>query len=134
MRIRSGRAFSKTACGRHVGCYFADALQNVKQLFSGSVKPALAGLLVALVLLLNALAASFALHELVHKDADRASHACVVTLFEHGQVDSVSGEVPVAVPLVLIETTPSSIFSVPSTAIENLPPGRAPPAVLSSQA
>ena len=109
-------------------------MQHAKPLFSKSGKLALSGLLVALVLLLNALAASSALHELVHKDADKASHACVVTLFAHGQVDSVSGEVPVAVPLALIETTPSTIFSVPSTAIQNLPPGRGPPTVLSSQA
>jgi len=94
----------------------------------------LSGLLVVLMLLLNALASSPALHELIHKDADRISHACVVTLFAHGQVDSVSGEVSVAAPTASIETTPSSIFSVPSPAIQNLPPGRAPPAVLSSQA
>jgi hypothetical protein len=89
---------------------------------------------VALVLLLNALAASPALHELIHKDADRAGHACVVTLFAHGQVDLADCDVPVAVPAASIETVPSIIFSVPSTAIENLPPGRAPPAVPSSQA
>ena len=82
----------------------------------------------ALVLLLNALAASPALHELLHKDADHAGHACVVTLFAHGQVDSVSGEVAVAMPLALIETTPSIIFSIPSPAFQNLPPGRGPPA------
>jgi hypothetical protein len=109
-------------------------VQRAKHIFNASGKPALSGLLVALVLLLNALAASPALHELIHKDADQAGHACVVTLFAHGQVDSVSGEVAVAVPLALIETTPSSIFSVPSTSIQNLPPGRGPPAVLSSQA
>ena len=86
------------------------------------------------MLLLNALAASPTLHELIHKDADRASHTCSVTLFAHGQVASVSGEVPVVVPLALIETTPSIIFSVPGTAIQNLPPGRGPPTVLSSQA
>ena len=79
------------------------------------------------MLLLNALAAAPALHELIHKDTGQTNHSCVVTLFAHGQVDSVSGEVPVAVPTALVETTPSIIFLVPSTAIENLPPGRAPP-------
>jgi hypothetical protein len=103
-------------------------------MFNRTGKPALSVLLVALVLLLNALAASPALHEIIHKDAGRASHACVITLFAHGQVDSASGEIPVAVPTAGIETTPSIIFSVPGTAIENLPPGRAPPAVISSQA
>ncbi len=99
-----------------------------------SGKPLFSGLLVALVLLLNALAASPSLHELIHKDADRVGHECAITLFAHGQVDSVSGDVPVTVPLTLIETTPSIISSAPSTAIENLPPGRAPPAGLSSPA
>ena len=94
----------------------------------------MSGLLVALVLLLNALAASPALHELIHKDAEQAGHSCVVTLFAHGQIDSASGDVPLAVPIASIEATPSIIFSVPSTAIETLPPGRAPPVVLSSQA
>jgi hypothetical protein len=93
-----------------------------------SAKPALSGLLVALVLLLNALAAAPALHELIHKDADRADHSCAITLFAHGQVDSASCDVPVAVPTAGIETTLSLISSVPSTAIENLPPGRGPPA------
>jgi len=135
LRVGTTRApVLKTACRRHAGCYFANALQHARHIFSKSGKSALSGLLVALVLLLNALAASPALHELVHKDADRAGHACAVMLFAHGQVDSVSGEIPMAVPLALIETTPSSIFSVLSTAIENLPPGRAPPAVISSQA
>jgi hypothetical protein len=97
-------------------------------------KPALSGLLVALVLALNALAAAPTLHEIIHKDAGQAGHSCVITLFAHGQVDSASIDVAVAAPTVAIETTPSIIFSVPSAAIENLPSGRAPPAVISSQA
>jgi hypothetical protein len=87
----------------------------------------LSGLLVLLLLLLNALAASPSLHELIHKDADKADHNCAITLFAHGQVDSASGDVPVTLPTAWIKTAPSIIFSVPSTAIENLPPGRAPP-------
>jgi len=91
-------------------------------------------LLVAVVLLLNALLASPALHELIHKDAGHADHECAITLFAHGQVDSASGEVPAAAPTVWIETASSIIFSVPGTAIQNLPPGRGPPAGISSQA
>ena len=84
-------------------------------------------LLILLVLLLNALAAAPAVHELIHKDASQANHSCVITLFAHGQIDSASGDVPVAMPTAGIATTPSIIFSVLSTAIENLPSGRAPP-------
>lgn len=102
-------------------------MRHAKHIFSESGKPALSGLLIALVLLLNALAACEPLHKLIHHDADEAGHECVVTLFAHGQIDSASCDVPVMVPVSLVETTPSVIFSVPSTAIENLPPGRAPP-------
>jgi hypothetical protein len=103
-------------------------VRRVKHLFSTLGKPAFSGLLVALVLLLNAMAASPALHERIHHDAGKADHECVVTLFAHGHVDSVDCAVPVAVPAAGIETTASIIFSVPGTALENLPPGRAPPA------
>lgn len=103
-------------------------MQRAKYLFRTLGQPAFSGLLVALVLLLNAMAASPALHELIHQDAGKADHECVVTLFAHGHVDSVDGAVPVAVPAAGIETTASIIFSVPGTPIENLPPGRAPPA------
>ena len=108
-------------------------MQRLRPSFGKCGKPALSGLLVALVLLLNALAAAPALHELIHPDADQADHSCAITLFAHGQVDSASVDVPVALPAAGIETVPSIIFSVPGTTIENLPPGRAPPAVLSSQ-
>ena len=80
-----------------------------------------------MVLLLDAMAASPALHELAHKDAGQASHQCVVTLFAHGLVDTVSGEISLVVSVVSVESIPQIVFSVFSPAIENLPAGRAPP-------
>ena len=94
-------------------------------------KPLTSGLLVAFVLLLNAMAASPALHELIHKDAEGPTHSCAATLFAHGHVESAACNVPVALPATLVETTPIVVFSFFSTAIENLPPGRAPPSVAS---
>jgi len=94
-------------------------------------KPLTGGLLVAFVLLLNAMAASPALHELIHKDADNASHSCAATLFAHGHVESAVCDVPVVQPATFVETTPHLEFSLFITTIENLPPGRAPPAVVS---
>ncbi len=91
------------------------------------VKSALAVLLIGLVLLLNAMSACPALHELIHKDADSSEHHCAVTLFAHGQVDSVAVEVSVAAPMFLITVPPQIKFSVFAPAIENLPAGRAPP-------
>jgi hypothetical protein len=109
-------------------------MQNAKRHFKKIGKPALAALLVGLILLLNAMAACPALHELIHKDADHADHQCAVTMFAHGKVDSVTCEVPIVAPTVWVEIVPLSKFSVFSSAIQNLPHGRAPPAVVSSPA
>ena len=96
--------------------------------------PTLAAALVGLILLLDAMAACPALHELIHNDADKADHQCAVTMFAQGKVDSATCEVIVPKPVVLIETTQYFTFSIFSPAIENLPQGRAPPTVVSSQA
>ncbi|MGA2800770.1 MAG: hypothetical protein ABSE97_00120 [Verrucomicrobiota bacterium] len=93
---------------------------------------ALAVLLVGLVLLLNAMVACPALHELIHKDADEHDHHCAVTMFMHGQVESTTCDIPVVTPTISIEATSQVEFFTFSTAIENLPQGRAPPAVISS--
>jgi hypothetical protein len=90
-------------------------------------KAVIASLLAGLVLLLDAMAASPALHELIHSDAGSTTHQCVVTLFAHGQVDSATVEVSAITPVVSIETAPQIIFSAFAPAIENLPAGRAPP-------
>jgi len=87
----------------------------------------IASLLTGLVLLLNAMASSPSLHEWFHADAGESGHQCAVTLIAHGQVDSASVDVPVVVPLTLVETISSVAVSVFSPAIDNLPAGRAPP-------
>lgn len=92
----------------------------------------IAALLVVCVLLLNALAASPALHELIHKDADSSVHQCATTLFAHGHVDSATVEVSPNAQAILLETAQQIVFSVFSPAIENLPAGRAPPVSVSS--
>ena len=94
-------------------------------------KPALAALLVGVILLLDAMAACPALHELIHHDADQPGHECAVTMFMHGKVDTATVEV--VVPWIAIQVEPSRQieFSIFSPAIENLPQGRAPPALRS---
>jgi len=94
-------------------------------------KAAFALLLIGLVLLLNAMASAPALHELIHHDASQADHQCAVTLFAHGKVDSAGPAVPVIVPTVTSATAPHVVLSIYSATIENLPPGRAPPAIVS---
>ncbi len=123
---------NKKTCAPDFFSYVANVLQRGKHRFSLPVKSALAVLLVGAVLLLNALAASPALHKLIHKDADKADHECAITLFAHGHVDSVSVEISAVAPTFSIESVPQIKFSVFSPAIENLPAGRAPPAAVSS--
>ena len=89
-------------------------------------------MLAGLVLLLNALAASPSLHELLHADAGSPQHQCAVTLFAHGQVDSATVEISTVVPTVFIEKTSQFEFSIFAPAIENLPAGRAPPVSVSA--
>ena len=84
-----------------------------------------------LVLFTAALASSEVLHKLIHSDADEADHECAVTLFAHGHVESAVCDIPVVTPTVWVETVPFVEFSIFSTAIENLPLGRAPPSVAS---
>jgi len=49
-------------------------------------KSAMAGFLVALLLASSALAASPALHALVHHDAGSTDHNCFITLFARGHI------------------------------------------------
>ena len=83
--------------------------------------------------MLDALAASPALHELIHHDADQPGHECAATMFAHGKVESATVDVPVSGPTLRLESTLRIEFCVFGAAIENLPPGRAPPAVSSPQ-
>jgi hypothetical protein len=89
-------------------------------------------LLVALVFLLNLLAAAPVLHEHFHSDAGHADHQCAVTLFAHGQMDTAAIAVSAVTPSVLIKVTPQIVFSVFVSPVENLPAGRGPPAAASN--
>jgi len=54
---------------------------------------------------------------------------CAVVALAHGKVDSVACDVPVITPISWIEVAPQIDFSFFSPTIENLPNGRAPPAL-----
>jgi len=87
-------------------------------------------LLIFLVLVLNLLAASPSLHELIHADAGKADHHCAVTMFAHGQVDSSAVDVAIPVPIAAIEFSPQILVSIPNALVAALPPGRGPPVSL----
>jgi hypothetical protein len=133
-RRMDGKSPVKTTCQRHAICYIANSLRYTGKHSNQFGKAFIALLLVGMVLLLNAMAACPALHELIHADADKPGHECAVTIFAHGKVESATVEVPAIVPTASIESAPQIEFSIFSTAIEYLPLGRAPPAVISSQA
>ena len=90
-------------------------------------KPALAALLVGVVLLLDAMAACPALHEMIHHDAGKEDHDCAVTMFAHGKVSFASCEIIIPPPTLVVEVVRHFTISIYSPAIENLPQGRAPP-------
>jgi hypothetical protein len=105
----------------------------VRNHFIQVTKPTLAAVLVGVVLLLDAMAACPALHEAIHHDAGKPDHECAVTMFAHGKVDSPVCEVIVLPPTSAVEINLQHPISIFSPVIADLPPGRAPPAVSSSQ-
>ena len=102
-------------------------MRFITRQFKPAGRAVIASVLTGLVLLLNAMAASPSLHELIHADAGKADHECAVTLFAHGQVDSASVAVPMVALLTLIQTVPTVAISVFHPVIDRLRAGRAPP-------
>jgi hypothetical protein len=105
-----------------------DCMELVKCHPGSRCQAVISALLIALVLMLDALAASPALHALVHNDANQSGHQCVVTLFAHGQVEAATPTVDVPAPALNIVGSAPFQISVFAPAIENLPAGRGPPA------
>ncbi len=82
------------------------------------------------LLLLNALAASPALHHCLHPDADQPDHHCAVTLLSAGKLDLASAPLVVhslGLGWVTGDFLPPSATFVPFA--YRLLPGRAPPAL-----
>ncbi|HUA36803.1 MAG TPA: hypothetical protein VMA35_00220 [Candidatus Sulfopaludibacter sp.] len=103
-------------------------MRYIRHQFVQLGQPALAALLIGIVLLLDAMAACPALHEMIHHDAGKEDHDCAVTMFAQGKASSVTCEIVVPPPtLLVVEINKPFIISVFSPAIENLPQGRAPP-------
>ncbi len=84
-----------------------------------------------IVLLLDAMAACPALHEMIHHDAGKEDHDCAVTMLALGKMDSAICEIIIPHAAGFVETAQRFTFFIFSPAIENLPPGRAPPALSS---
>jgi hypothetical protein len=52
---------------------------------------------------------------------------CAIVALIHGKIETTPCDIPVVIPATWVETTPRIEISVFCPAIENLPPGRAPP-------
>jgi len=70
---------------------------------------------------------------MIHHDAGKEDHDCAVTMFAQGKANSVTCEIIIPPPTLSVEIDKPFIISDFSPAIENLPQGRAPPAVSSPQ-
>ena len=105
------------------------SLQPVSPYLKPSFHALIAALLVAFVLLLDAMVACPGLHEMVHSDADQAGHECAVTLFIHGQVDSAAVLVVAVLPPPPVVFSPLPAIVQFHTRTDALPPGRGPPAI-----
>ncbi|MGH7942209.1 MAG: hypothetical protein ACREFR_14170 [Limisphaerales bacterium] len=102
-------------------------MRHIRRQFVQFGKPALAALLIGIVLLLDAMAACPPLHEWIHHDANKPDHHCAVTLFAHGKVSIAAWEIIIPSPILMVEAPRRFIISAFSPFIENLPQGRAPP-------
>jgi hypothetical protein len=99
----------------------------VKQLGKWLIVPPIIGM----ILLIDLMAASPALHELIHVDAGQPDHHCTVTLFAHGQVDSAVCEIAApTISIRWISARPPVTLPAVDPLVVLLPPSRAPPASL----
>ena len=97
-----------------------------------AAKSALAAVLIVLLLLVSSLSVCPALHHMLHHDADDQDHACLITDFAKGQVDTAE-----TAPIVVFFLF-SLLCAAVAVVIEPLPsfdyrlsPSRAPPGFLS---
>ena len=91
-------------------------------------KPALAGLLAALLFMWGLLAASGSLHLSLHHDRAAGANSCAVCLFAKGQVElSDIAPLLIAVAIFLLCGLLAASAGVPWSVDSLLPPGRAPP-------
>ena len=102
-----------------------------EQTWNRALRAVMSLLLSAAILLSALMAVSPALHQLLHDDANQASHECVVTMMQKQQV---CGDSPAPLVLGLHSTfyfrTTSSSVSAWSQFDYASAPGRAPPVVL----
>jgi hypothetical protein len=124
------------SCRRRVICYIANSLQYKKCQINRRLRQrfyaATAILSLAVWLFMAAAETWTPIHSWLHGGSipDNDDDCAIVALI-HGKIETTPYDVPVVIPATLLEATPHVEISVFCPAIENLPPGRAPPAVAS---
>ena len=81
----------------------------------------------ALWLLLTVAEAYEPLHAWMHGGTIPENDDCAVVLLIHSQVDTGTADVPVSLPVAVVEAALVPVFSVFSPVVERLRSGRAPP-------
>jgi len=70
-------------------------------------------------------------HVWLHGGAIPDDDDCAIVALVHGKIETTPCDIPVVTPATRIEATPHIEISAFGPVVENLPPGRAPPAVSS---
>lgn len=108
-------------------------MQQLKQQTSGWRRPALAGLLALLLLLLGVLAASEQVHARLHAEEPGAHATCSICALAGGQVDAPASFQSVAVLILSPAWTVPALTSAPLYAAEfSVASSRGPPVIISS--
>jgi hypothetical protein len=123
-------------CIGHTFCYKANDLRYGKGQFNRRTRERIffaAGVLsLALWLFMATAEICTPLHAWLHGGTIPDNDDCAVVAISHGQFDSPACDIPAVAPAAWIVVTSSPLeCPVFSPTIENLPPGRAPPAVSS---
>jgi hypothetical protein len=122
------------SCRRHVICYIANSLQykkcQINRRLRQRIFAATAILSLAVWLFMAAAEVWTPLHAWLHGGSipDNDDDCAIVALI-HGKIETTPCDIPVVIPATWVETTPRIEISVFCPAIENLPLGRAPPAL-----
>ncbi len=126
-------AIAKKDCKRAGIHYIFASVMPPPQLrdFFKEARQAVAALCLLLFLAVQAMAASPALHALVHSDSTDPSHQCAVTLFLHGQVHSSSAAIAPARSAPVFAAEPLVCAAIFASSDVRLLPSRGPPSLRS---
>jgi hypothetical protein len=102
--------------------------ERIRTGFRRLAKPALAGLLAVILLILGAISVSHALHEFLHHDASDGSHFCLLCSIAKGQVSTAAlASTPAPPVLARFCALLTADVSTAASFDYRLSPSRAPP-------